>query len=65
MVSKTQLVESAVGVQVPTNGIRMKGNKNNIIQTLWNDLKMSIGGDASDGFPKYQHIIFDDYERLL
>ena len=31
MVSKTQSMESTVGVQVPANGFRVKGNKNNII----------------------------------
>jgi len=42
----------------------MKGNKNNIIETPWQDLKASVGSAASDGFPKYHHIVFDDDERL-
>ena len=62
MVAKAQLMEGTVGVQMPANGIRMKRDEDDVIQTPWNNLKTSVRGAALDGFTKYQHIILYHYE---
>lgn len=42
VIAKAQAMESTIGVQVPADWIGVKGNEDDIVQSLWDDLKPSV-----------------------
>jgi hypothetical protein len=63
------MAEGVICIEMSTNCIGMKCNKNNIEQCFWDKLQSSIQSTPADWFPINMHVIFNDnlglVERLM
>ncbi len=54
------MVEGARGIEMSTNWVGMKRNKNNIKQCFGDNLQSSIWSTFADWFPLNKHVVFND-----
>jgi hypothetical protein len=52
-------MQRPVCVEMPTDGIRMEGNEQNVIQLAWNQGQARIQISANDRLSKDKHVILN------
>ena len=53
------MVKGTVGVEVSTNGIRVKGDVDDVVELRWNQLEACIRRAPAHGFMVDQHTVLD------
>jgi hypothetical protein len=59
------MVEGAIGIEMSTDWVGMKCNKNNIEQCFGDNPQSSIQSTPTDWFPINKHVVFDDNLGLV
>ena len=62
--AKTDAMEGAIRVQMSTNEISMKSNKNYVVKLRWDELQSGVRFGPDDRLPIYQNTIFERDEGL-
>ena len=64
IVTKAESVQCPVYIEMPTNMIRVEGNKQDVIQLSWNQSQARIRIAAANRLPKDEHVILNRDKRL-